>query len=235
MLFPDTWNWDFGDGNTSTQSNPSHRYEDSGTYEVQLTVANDYGSDEFTFEIDVEVFNPEVSMPDTIIAGETANFSGLQQAGFIYMWNLGDGTEENVANFTHLYEFDQDTIITATVSVINLNISTNCIVSFENDIHYFLEEPMDTIDGIAELGIDLKFYPNPTTGIVTIDFDEMTNHKWIVSIINPQGKIFYREQVKALSANDELNVDLSAYPNGLYNIVLYSEEGYLSRKIVLDR
>jgi PKD repeat protein len=35
------WHWDFGDGNASTEQNPSHRYEDEGTYKVTLTVTDD--------------------------------------------------------------------------------------------------------------------------------------------------------------------------------------------------
>ncbi len=37
------WAWDFGDGNTSTQQNPSHTYASAGTYSVQLT-ASDSGT-----------------------------------------------------------------------------------------------------------------------------------------------------------------------------------------------
>jgi PKD repeat protein len=40
-----TWLWDFGDGNTSTEQNPSHIYNDAGTYTVTLTVNNPINSD----------------------------------------------------------------------------------------------------------------------------------------------------------------------------------------------
>jgi len=33
---PDQWNWDFGDGNTSTAQNPTHTYNAGGTYTVTL-------------------------------------------------------------------------------------------------------------------------------------------------------------------------------------------------------
>jgi PKD repeat protein len=33
-----SWRWDFGDGTTSTESDPSHRYERPGAYLVRLTV-----------------------------------------------------------------------------------------------------------------------------------------------------------------------------------------------------
>jgi PKD repeat protein len=40
-----TYLWDFGDGNTSTQQNPSHEYVVAGNYTVTLTTTNNYGSD----------------------------------------------------------------------------------------------------------------------------------------------------------------------------------------------
>lgn len=39
-----TYLWDFGDGNTSTEENPSYTYSAAGTYTVCLTVTNDCGS-----------------------------------------------------------------------------------------------------------------------------------------------------------------------------------------------
>ncbi len=37
---PYTYEWDFGDGKTSTEANPSHKYENSGKYTVTLTVTD---------------------------------------------------------------------------------------------------------------------------------------------------------------------------------------------------
>jgi PKD repeat protein len=42
---PTSWSWDFGDGTTSTQQNPSHEYSAAGTYTVKLTASNSCGSD----------------------------------------------------------------------------------------------------------------------------------------------------------------------------------------------
>jgi PKD repeat protein len=42
---PTSWDWDFGDGNTSTDQNPTHQYAANGTYTVSLTATNAYGSD----------------------------------------------------------------------------------------------------------------------------------------------------------------------------------------------
>jgi len=49
------WHWDFGDGSTSTERNPSYQYEEPGTYSICLTVSdiNDPSgcNDQFCLEI----------------------------------------------------------------------------------------------------------------------------------------------------------------------------------------
>ena len=39
LLHGDSWSWDFGDGNTSAVQNPNHTYQNAGTYDVELTIA----------------------------------------------------------------------------------------------------------------------------------------------------------------------------------------------------
>ena len=50
-----TWSWDFGDGETSTEQNPEHTYNNTGTYTVSLTVSGDAGSDTYTINDYIEV------------------------------------------------------------------------------------------------------------------------------------------------------------------------------------
>lgn len=38
-----SWNWDFGDNDSSTTANPKHEYDKSGAYTVRLTVTDDGG------------------------------------------------------------------------------------------------------------------------------------------------------------------------------------------------
>ena len=39
------WQWDFGDGNTSSDQHPTHIYNVPNIYSVALTASNDFGSD----------------------------------------------------------------------------------------------------------------------------------------------------------------------------------------------
>ena len=49
----DEFNWDFGDGNSSTEVNPVHTYDDNGIYNVTLVVSNECGNDFITKQIDI--------------------------------------------------------------------------------------------------------------------------------------------------------------------------------------
>ena len=42
---PQYWNWNFGDGTTSSAQNPSHTYQNEGVYTVSLEVTNELGND----------------------------------------------------------------------------------------------------------------------------------------------------------------------------------------------
>ncbi len=42
---PQSWYWDFGDGNSDTIRHPLHYYANSGTYTVSLKVSNPFGAD----------------------------------------------------------------------------------------------------------------------------------------------------------------------------------------------
>ncbi len=50
---PNAWAWDFGDMETSTLQNPTHLFEQPGTYTVSLTATNDLGSSLFTQFLEV--------------------------------------------------------------------------------------------------------------------------------------------------------------------------------------
>jgi hypothetical protein len=51
-----TYEWDFGDGITSTEMNPTHIYADAGTYTVVLSATNDCDSDVYTAQVEVTGF-----------------------------------------------------------------------------------------------------------------------------------------------------------------------------------
>jgi len=58
-----SWSWDFGDGATSTEQNPSHTYTDAGTYTVSLAVTGPGGSDTEVKADFITVLEQQKAMP----------------------------------------------------------------------------------------------------------------------------------------------------------------------------
>lgn len=52
---PTSWSWNFDDGSTSTQKNPTHSYSTQGNYTVSLEVSNQHGSNTKTIENYIQV------------------------------------------------------------------------------------------------------------------------------------------------------------------------------------
>ncbi len=65
--FPLSWQWNFGDGNTSSDQNAIHTFTDAGTYTVELTATNADGSDSYQMQIEVYAL-PVVDLGDDIDA-----------------------------------------------------------------------------------------------------------------------------------------------------------------------
>ena len=81
--------WDFGDGTTSDKENPTHGYENPGTYTVTLTATNNIDSDEATAEI--ELVNPNAKRD--IITGETSKTWKLIRDDATYQYGVMLGRE----------------------------------------------------------------------------------------------------------------------------------------------
>lgn len=53
---PTSWEWNFGDGGTSTVQNPSHTFSNPGIYDVELIVHNCAGADTVLIQVEVTDF-----------------------------------------------------------------------------------------------------------------------------------------------------------------------------------
>lgn len=110
--------WHFGDGSRSEERNPTHAYTTPGLFQVQLTVANDYGQSEAYWTIAVgsppavELFiNDSVPMGQVIIGQSAADDSAEQ-----VVWAMGDGRFYDTAKINHIYRRPGDYYVTVTAS-----------------------------------------------------------------------------------------------------------------------
>jgi len=91
------WNWDFGDGNTSNDQNPTHSYSASGTYNVTLTSGTPQCQNSITFPVNVSDFDLSISKVDATCYGytdgqATAVING-GTAPFYFQWSTGASTQ----------------------------------------------------------------------------------------------------------------------------------------------
>ena len=85
--------------------------------------------------------------------------------------------------------------------------------------------------GISSLSVnDISIYPNPTNGLINFDFAD--NHIKKLTVSDVTGKQIYT------ASNDQINqsnqVDLSNLENGIYVIVIQTDEGIFRSKIVKE-
>jgi len=111
-----SWLWDFGDpgsgSNTSTLENPTHLYQNAGTYTVRLTATNSGTCNvnhDTTFTI--IVYNDPVpaftTAPDPPIANTPTTFTNLSSIDAVrFKWVFGDGDSlftNSIAPVSHQY------------------------------------------------------------------------------------------------------------------------------------
>jgi len=104
-----SFNWDFGDGTSTTAQNPSHFYNNYGTYTPTLILKGPGGCID-SAQATVNLYNPAASTkivadPTTACNSLTANFDVTAPPGFKYLFVFGDGSIDSSgqAGLTHFY------------------------------------------------------------------------------------------------------------------------------------
>ena len=75
------WNWDFGDGTTSTEQNPAHTYSEAGNYAVNLIVSNANGTASKTATITVQSSSDSGSSGGSSSGGSSSSSSSGGSGG----------------------------------------------------------------------------------------------------------------------------------------------------------
>lgn len=111
-----SWLWSFGDGKTSLQENPTHKYSQSGSYEVTLKAFNGFGcSDEANATIQVLENSVSFDIPDLICANQSIEFTDNSLSGNQWAWHFGDGSSSTSQNPTHVYANEGAYMVSLTV------------------------------------------------------------------------------------------------------------------------
>jgi PKD repeat protein len=178
------WSWDFGDGETSTDQNPTQAYEVHGDYLVTLTVTGPGGSDTATQNVTVlppapvasfTVDPPLGTVPLTVLLTSTSSGDIDSQA-----WDLdGDGVFDDASGPTVTHTFTDAGNHIVALSVTGPGGSTsaaqNITVSTPPPVASFTAVPTS---GQAPLSVQLT---DTSTGAITSRTWDLGNGDTITS------------------------------------------------------
>ncbi len=103
-----TFLYDFGDGTTSTEDNPTHLYNTVGTYVVKLyafdsTACNKLDSTSFTIRVVPIPVAAFTFSPDPPQENTATQFTNQSSGATNYIWRFGDGDSSIDVNPKHLF------------------------------------------------------------------------------------------------------------------------------------
>lgn len=181
----DTYLWDFGDGNSSRDENPTHTYAAPGDYTVTLTASNSFASHTSTKMVTISDPNAEVKK----LTGETSkvwklsrNVEGMEyplQVGpdsrteIWWAYGLSDPIgarpclmeEEYIFNIDGTYTYDAKGSVFADFGIWSEEVQGQCIDETQTDL---MVGPNDE-DLSAWASGDFTYNFDPTAGTLTVN------------------------------------------------------------------
>jgi PKD repeat protein len=117
-----SYKWSFGDGTSSTEKNPVHKYTKVGNYTVSLTVSNAVGNNTTT-KSNYIVVNALKAPVAAFTAYPTSGYAPLKvlftdkSTGVhtSYKWSFGDGTYSTEKNPVHIFKKTGNYTVSLTV------------------------------------------------------------------------------------------------------------------------
>ena len=237
------YSWDFGDGSTSTDENPTHTFTAPGTYDVCLTTWAGTGADCCTDVMCQTVVVTDSCSPCDIIAANlgasvdvdavtgvstfTATEFGQDFPGAIgYHWNFGDGSYGTGQVAEHTYATGGNYVACCTVFYQD-PVTGDCC-SYETCM-----DVMANFNNINENAIDydnIDLYPNPSTGIfnVKIKKDDVKS----IEVYSMNGLIV--NNVEVSKSKKVTTINATSLASGMYMVMISSQSGVkYSKKIIV--
>ena len=222
------YNWNFGDKGTSTSSNPSHTYLDSGNYTVYLTASN--GSCKDSTNQKLQVNPPAVSNFSSVITGTTVKFTPADSAQTTLSWNFGDGakTVAHEGQVSHTYAKGRYGV---TLTVTN---SGNCTASTTDSVTI----GSTGIDNGANNLFNVSIYPNPFTSSTNIEYTLDKNQDVSIEVYDMNGKAKVRNtENNQLSGKHTFTFNPAMYGSGsgMYFVKLIIGNEQVAKTVVMAK
>lgn len=207
----DTVVWDFGDGSTSTESNPTHTYVCPGLKQVMLTVTNTFCEPDLiqSITIPLNITDSQNSFTTDIVENSGTLTAVRDLPGTTYQWIDCDNSYQEISG-----EINQS--FTPTLSGnYAVQLITNGCTSVSNCF------PFSTLSSnqFDFQDKNISIFPNPTTGKFEIRIDSNEQYDTV-------------EVYDLLGNKIEETLDLSAYQSGIYILKIELNGKYYHYKLV---
>jgi PKD repeat protein len=230
-----SWTWNFGDGTpVVTQQNPSHAFVEIGPRPVFMVASNGICLDTAYGEVDVNWDCTQIGISaafstntDTVVLSGLGNVECTNNSlnAEEYIWDFGDGTAlDPTVDPIHVYSTEGTYTISLTV------INYNCTTTTSQTI---IVVPFGV--GIEELfsDDDLLVYPNPNTGLFTVEVDLDVPSDINIRLNNILNQRAYQTTL-ANHSYWRKEFDLSSYVHGVYLLTVSTDTGVLHRRIIIE-
>lgn len=188
-----TYQWDFGDGTTSTEQNPRHTYAKDGSYTATLTVM-DSKKNPSPSSVSIVASCPPLDVnvsanPRSGDAPLTVNFQATPSGGcppITYAWAFGDGATSTEQNPSHTYQTEGN--MTPSLTVTDAKGGTVQKTS-------------------APLAVMAAFVPTPEKPVVLEGVNFQTNKAALL----PESEQILDRVAESLIAHPEVNVEVGGH------------------------
>ncbi len=214
---PTSWSWTMTGGSpasSSTQS-PSVTYSTAGTYTVTLVATNSSGSSSPVSHTITVNANPAV--PTITVGGNTLTSSSTTGN----QWYLNNALIGGATNQTY----------TATANGLYTVVVSNSFGCKATSTATNL-----TTTGISSVADNNIFtvFPNPSNGILNINFAGLSEHI-IIEVINNLGQVVYTEKINDCTGDCHKTIDISSLGKGIYLLKIVANENIQTKKILLNK
>ena len=199
----------------------------------------------FIYSVDVD------GIPDTVLASTesfiTAGAGGGIGSEIFATLTFTDGVEIPAGNYVFMVE---QTTVTSLGVATSQNVHTPGTtwatadeITWNNLEDFGLPVPMAIRPFLSMVGVDtdesaanyvdqLTISPNPTQDIVTINLQLLETNDLTLQLFNGSGQVI-KTLVDKNTLGDQYQLNLDAYPNGIYFVKMQIGEQQLTRKVVL--
>ncbi len=157
--------WDFGDGNTSTEFEPTHAYEEPGVYTVKLVASDSlscYESDSSFVTISVGSFEGGIIEPiPSICPGESVTLEAY--GGMTYAWSPGQYMDDSTSATPTVTIFETTTFEVVITDSCGVQTETITVPVFGGSFEIIEDQQMcieDTLVLWAQGGQDYQWQPS---------------------------------------------------------------------------